>query len=162
MIFLNGIAEDNRGKHFPIDQLGLHRTDTIVAIENHPNGSILGLLIAERNRTFLSMGIQRRRRLILTSTNDLLPIRTIYFHDDDDLLWTMTYIPNGMRGWLLTKWFDRQMTFVDDQTYSIFNHRDYPKEIRNLAMTIDGNYLVIRTVDSLDIYQIYFDQRTVS
>jgi hypothetical protein len=53
-------------------------------------------------------------------------------------------------GWLLSKWFDNELTFVDHQLTCI----EYKKSLRNLAITIDGHYLILRTIDSLDIYQI--------
>jgi hypothetical protein len=53
-------------------------------------------------------------------------------------------------GWLLSKWFDNELTFIDNKLTCI----EYKKAIRNLAITINGHYLILRTIDSLDIYQI--------
>lgn len=137
-----------RNEKFSLDQLGLYKTDYICAIENDQNGEYLGLLIAERNQN-LTVGIQRRRRLILISISSMSPIRVIYFSGADDLYWTLTSVRNH-RGWLLSKWFDNELTFVNNKLTSI----KYKKPLRNVAMTIDGHYLILRTIDSLDIYQI--------
>ncbi len=140
-------------KIFSLDKLGLYRTDQICAIENNQYGEILALLIAERNQN-LTVGIQRRRRLILISIYTMSLIRVIYFSGADDLYWTLTPVRNqrsSKTGWLLNKWFDNELTFVDDQLTSI----EYRKALRNLAITIDGHYLILRTIDSLDIYQLY-------
>jgi hypothetical protein len=135
-----------------LDKLGLHRTDYICAIENNQNGEYLGLLIAERNQN-ITVRIQRRRRLILISIYSMSPIRVIYFSGADDLYWTLTSIMNrqlSKTGWLLSKWFDNELTFIDNKLTCI----EYKKAIRNLAITINGHYLILRTIDSLDIYQI--------
>jgi hypothetical protein len=58
--------------------------------------------------------------------------------------------PTSTNGWLLTKWFDNELTFVDHQLTSL----EYKKPLRHVAITIDGHYLILRTIDSLDIYQI--------
>jgi hypothetical protein len=136
-------------KMISLDKLGLYRTDQICAIENDQSGEILALLIAERNQN-LTVGMQRRRRLILTSIYTMSPIRVIYFSGANDLYWTLTPVRNQQTGWLLSKWFDNELTFVDHQLTCI----EYKKSLRNLAITIDGHYLILRTIDSLDIYQI--------
>jgi len=141
-----------RNQNFSLDKLGLYRTDYICAIENDQNGEYLGLLIAERNQN-LTVGIQRRRRLILISIYSMFPIRVIYFSGADDLYWTLTSVMNrqiSKNGWLLSKWFDNELTFVDNKLTCI----KYKKPLRNLAITINGHYLILRTIDSLDIYQI--------
>jgi hypothetical protein len=141
-----------RNQNFSLDKLGLYRTDYICAIENDQNGEYLGLLIAERNQN-LTVGIQRRRRLILISIYSMFPIRVIYFSGADDLYWTLTSVMNrqiSKNGWLLSKWFDDELTFVDNKLTCI----KYKKPLRNLAITINGHYLILRTIDSLDIYQI--------
>lgn len=141
-------------KHFSLDRLGLYRTDRICAMETDRNGQILALLIAERNQN-ITVGIQRRRRLILITIDSMSPIQTIYFSGADDLYWTLASIthPTSSRsGWLLSKWFEQEVTFVDHQRLISI---EYGKVLRNIAMTIDGHYLVLRTIDSLDIYQIY-------
>ncbi len=139
-------------KNFSLDKLGLYRTDYICAIENDQNGEYLALLIAERNQN-ITLGIQRRRRLILISIYTMSPARVIYFSGADDLYWTLTSVnnrPTSTNGWLLTKWFDNELTFVDHQLTSL----EYKKPLRHVAITIDGHYLILRTIDSLDIYQI--------
>jgi hypothetical protein len=139
-------------KVFSLDKLGLYRTDQICAIENDHSGEFLALLIAERNQN-LTVGIQRRRRLILISIYTMSPVQVIYFSGADDLYWTLTPILNphtSKTEWLLSKWFDSELTFVDHQLTCI----EYKKALRNLAITIDGHYLILRTIDSLDIYQI--------
>jgi len=146
------LSEWKRNENFSLDKLGLYRTDYICAIENNQNGDCLGLLIAERNQN-LTVGIQRRRRLILISIDTMSPIRIIYFSGADDLYWTLTSVRNrqiSKNGWLLSKWFDNELTFVDNKLICI----EYKKILRNLAITIDGHYLILRTIDSLDIYQI--------
>ena len=139
-------------RSFSLEKLALHRTDQICALENDQQGEILALLIAERNQN-LTVGIQRRRRLILISIYTMSPRRVIYFSGADDLYGTLTPVANprtSKTGWLLSKWFDQELTLIDDQLTSI----DYEKALRNLAITIDGHYLILRTIDSLDIYQL--------
>lgn len=139
-------------RNISLDKLGLYKTDYICSIETNQTGEYLGLLIAERNQN-LTVGIQRRRRLILVSIYSLSIIRMIYFSGADDLYWTLTSIVNrrlSKSGWLLSKYFDNELTYVDTQLKSI----KYKKSLRNIAITIDGHYLILRTIDSLDIYQI--------
>ncbi|CAF3540259.1 unnamed protein product [Adineta steineri] len=146
------LSEWEYRKSISLDRLGLYRTDAICAIENNQNGQCLALLIAERNQNII-VGIQRRRRLILISTYTMSPIRVIYFSGADDLYWTITSVRNrqtSKNGWLLSKYFDNELTFIDNQC----NYIKYKKELRNLAITIDGHYLILRTINSLDIYQI--------
>ncbi|UJR09373.1 hypothetical protein I4U23_013617 [Adineta vaga] len=139
-------------KNFSLDQLGLYPTDSICAIEHDQNGQCLALLIAERNNN-LTVGIQRRRRLILISIYQMTPIRVIYFSGADDLYWTLTSVMNRRTakfGWLLCKWQNNELTFVNNRCSCI----QYKKELCNLAITIDGHYLILRTINSLDVYQI--------
>jgi len=146
------LSDWERNKNISLDKLGLHRTDYICAIENNQTGEYLGLLIAERNQN-ITVGIQRRRRLVLISIYSMSPIRVIYFSGADDLYWTLTSVMNrqiSKTGWLLSKWFDNELTFIDNKLTCI----EYKKSIRNLAITINGHYLILRTIDSLDIYQI--------
>jgi hypothetical protein len=141
---------------FDLDKLGLYKSDTICAIENNQNGECLALLIAERNQN-LTVGIQRRRRLILISTYNMSPMRVVYFSGADDLYWTLTSVMNrqtSKSGWLLSKWFDNELTFVDNKCNYKLTCMEYKKELRNVAITIDGHYLILRTINSLDIYQI--------
>ncbi|CAF2740240.1 unnamed protein product [Rotaria sp. Silwood2] len=143
-------------KCFSLDQLGLYRTDTICAIENDQNGECLGLLIAERNQN-LTVGIQRRRRLIIISIYNMLPLRIVYFSGADDLYWTLTSVINrqiSKTGWLLSKYFNNELTFIDNKCTNKLTCIEYKKELRNLAITIDRHYLILRTINSLDIYQI--------
>ncbi|CAF1377190.1 unnamed protein product [Rotaria sp. Silwood1] len=143
-------------KNFSLDQLGLYTTDTICAIENDPTGECLGLLIAERNQN-LTVGIQRRRRLILIEIYNMLPLRIIYFSGADDLYWALTSVINrqiSKTGWLLSKYFNNELTFIDNKCNNKLTCIEYKKELRNLAITIDRHYLIIRTINSLDIYQI--------
>jgi hypothetical protein len=150
------IRDESRGMSYALDRLGLHATDTICALEHHPNGEYLALLVAERNQN-VTMGVQRRRRLLLLTSSNLSAIRTVYFSGADDLYWTLTYVRNQrtrQSGWLLGKWFDPRLIFVDDRSNAKVNCLDYEKELRNLAATIDGHYLILRTVNSLDVYQI--------
>ena len=137
-------------KHFSLDRLGLYRTDRLCAIENNRHGTILALLIAERNQN-ITVGIQRRRRLILIAIDTMSPRHVIYFSGADDLYWTLTFVP-WKSGWLLSKWFENEITLVDHQQISSI---EYKKALRNVAMTMDGHYLILRTIDSLDVYQIY-------
>ncbi|CAF0985241.1 unnamed protein product [Adineta ricciae] len=135
-----------------LDELDLHRTDSICAIETDRSGECLALLIAERNQN-LTVGMQRRRRLILVSTYYMSPVRVIYFSDADDLYWSMASVinrQNGQYGWLLSKWQDKELAFVNEKCFC----KSYPKELCNLAVTIDGHYLILRTINSLDIYEI--------
>ena len=139
-----------------LDQLGLHRSDTICAIEVDVHGETLVLLVAERNQN-LSVGVQRRRRLILVTLPSMSASRIVYFSGADDLYWTLTSITSSTsstNGWLLGKWFDRQLTFVDDQCPSRVTCMNYRTELRNLAMTTNGHYLALRTVTSLDIFSM--------
>ena len=143
-------------KNFNLDKLGLYKTDTICAIENDQNGECLALLIAERNQN-LTVGVQRRRRLILIAMYNMSPMRVIYFSGADDLYWTLTSVINqqtSTSGWLLSKWFDNELTLIDNKFNDKSTCMKYKKEVRNLAITTDGHYLIVRTVDSLDIYQI--------
>ena len=133
-----------------LDQLGVHRSDTICAMEVDAHSKSLAFLVAERNQN-LTVGVQRRRRLILVSLPSMSPIRIVYFSGADDLYWTLTHSING---WLLGKWFDRQLTFLDDQAQSSVICMDYRTELRNLAMTTSGHYLALRTVTSLDIFSM--------
>lgn len=80
-------------------------------------------------------------------------MRVIYFSGADDLYWTVTSVINrrtSKTGWLLSKWFNTELTFVDHQCVCM----EYKKELRNVATTSDGHYLILRTMNSLDIYQI--------
>jgi len=143
-------------KSFSLDRLGLYKTDTICAIENDQNGEYLALLIAERNQN-ITIGIQRRRRLILISTYTMSTSRVIYFSGADDLYWTLTSVINqqtSKTGWLLGKWFDNELAFIDNNCNYKLTCFQYKKQLRNLAITIDGHYLILRTINSLDIYQI--------
>ena len=150
------LRDETRETSYSLDRLGLHETDTVCALEHHPDGDYLALLVAERNQN-VTVGVQRRRRLVLLSTSTLAPIRTVYFGGADDRYWTLTYVRNRrtrQSGWLLGKWFDPQVTLVDDRSNEKVNCMDYGKEVRNLATTMDGHYLILRTVNSLDVYQI--------
>jgi hypothetical protein len=141
---------------YQLNRLSLEDTDTICALECHPTGEYLSILVAERDQRS-TVDIQRRRRLILLTSFDLQPVRTVYFTNGNDIYWTMTYVNNQRNqqtGWLLGKWFDRQLTFVDDHCYSKVTCIQYHKELRNHSMTIDEHYLALRTVNSLDIYRI--------
>ncbi|CAF1588673.1 unnamed protein product [Rotaria magnacalcarata] len=143
-------------KNYSLDQLGLHRTDTICAIENDQKGECLGLLVAERNQN-LTVGIQRRRRLILIAISNMLPLRIIYFSGADDLYWTLTSVMNrkiSTTGWLLSKYFNKELTFIDNKCNNKLTCIEYKNELRNLAITANGHYLILRTINSLDIYQI--------
>ena len=150
------LRDETRATSYSLDRLGLHATDTICALEHHPYGEYLAVLVAERNQN-VTVEVQRRRRLVLLNTLSLSPIRTIYFRSADELYWTLTYVRSRRTresGWLLGKWFDPLLTFVDDRSNAQVNCLDYGKELRNLATTIDGHYLILRTVNSLDVYPI--------
>lgn len=148
--------DDSMRKIYSLDQFNLHKTDSICAIENDEKGECLGLLIAERNQN-ITVGIQRRRRLILIDISKMLPIRIVYFSGADDLYWTLTSVINrtlSTTGWLLSKCFDKELTFIDNKSNHQLTCIEYKKEIRNLAITTNGRYLILRTINSLDIYQI--------
>ena len=141
---------------FSFEQLNLYQTDNICAIENDQNGEYLALLIAEKNE-YLTFDNQRRRRLILITIYNMSPIKIISFNNSDDLYWTLTSVINrqtSKSGWLLTKSFNNEITFINNKYDDKLFCYSYYQEIRHLAITTNRRYLIIRTVNSLDIYQI--------
>ena len=138
-------------KYISLDKLSLYPTDRICAIDVDRQGKSLGLLIAERNQN-LTVGIQRRRRLLIVSTRTHSPIREIYFSGADDLYWSLTFISYPKTGWLLTKCFDNELSYLHNNKLDTIQ---YKQSIRNLVITYDQHYLIIRTINSLDIYKIY-------
>lgn len=142
--------------YYSLDRFGLKSTDRICSIECDRQGACLALLTAESNET--STGdVQRRRQLILIDRKLLTPLRTIYFQKNDHFYWYLTSITTpdeAYDGWLLGEPFSERLTFLDYQQRSKMSRIDYHKPLRNVVSSVDGQYIFLRTINSLDIYHV--------
>lgn len=153
---LSNWKQNYQPNHYSLSQFGLHQADLICAIECDLRGAFLALLIAEGN-SIPTGNVSRARRLVIVDRLNLTSIHTIYFQKPNSLYWIISsFIPwnHSQQGWLIAQSFDRQLTYLDHQNPSETISLNYHDEIRNIAVSTNGQYLFIRTSNSIDIYPI--------